>query len=1132
MALTKSASQSTKQSQTHAAAWRFAVVSLLAICWFNATITVFAQRPELAIQTGHSARVNAVAYSPNGRIIASGGVDQTIKLWDVETGLELRTLRGHTAAVQALAFSPDGRLLASGGTDNIINLWDVQSGRVERTLEGHQMTVTSLAFSADGKTLASGGMDQAIRVWEVATGRQRRSWTTDDKAVYQGLVLMALSPDGRTVISGGEITKLWDANIGYERRTLVARNPSGAPPDRAITLSPDGKTLAISGKVISLMDVATGQVRWASKPGEYVGIESLAFSPDGKTLVGGGVEITFWDAATGRQIRQLPRMSDYFRVIYSPDGRFLLASGGSTREIALRLLDAETGEEIRKFMGHTGPITSVAFSTDGRTLASGRQLSLARTDTVKLWDLTTGQILRTLSGNRNAVRDVAFSGDGRTLASGGGIEFRIWDATTGKLIREVNGNPRQVDVLAYSPDGKILATGDRNGTIQLWDATTGQPTRLLKGHSEERFGSVRALAFHPDGKTLASGGRDKAVRLWDAATGQEVRTLSGHTNDVSAVAFSPDGRVLASSGIYQQLNLWDSQSGQLLRTLPTFPQSTSFRINSLAFSPNGKLLTAGVIPLLNEVGGVLVWDVVTGKLLHQLTGTSGVSSVAFSPDSRLIAAGNHDTTVGLWEAETGKLLANLLALDGQDWLVVTPDGLFDGSPTAWSQILWRFSPQLYDVAPVEQFFNEYYYPGLLSELVSGKRPRAAINIEQKDRRQPQLKLSVGDGIAANAAISRRVKVKLDITEAPAGAQDVRLFRNGSLVKVWRGDALNGRLRATLETEIPIAAGANRLTAYAFNRDNVKSADATLTINGAESLKRAGTAYLLAVGVNQYANPEFNLRFAVADATDFATELQRQQEKLNRYERVELVSLNDQQATKAAILKALADIAAKAQPEDAVVVYFAGHGTAEQNQFYLIPHDLGYRGARNQLTAASVKLVLSRSISDRDLERAFEAINAEQLLLVIDACNSGQALEAAEKRRGPMNSKGLAQLAYEKGMYVLTASQSYQAAIEPADLKHGLLTYTLIEEGLKGAAADAEPKDGTILLREWLDYASERVPQLQRERMKEAEKRRFVLSYVEGEERRLKAEDRNVQRPRVFYRRELESQPFVILGTKQ
>jgi uncharacterized caspase-like protein len=222
------------------------------------------------------------------------------------------------------------------------------------------------------------------------------------------------------------------------------------------------------------------------------------------------------------------------------------------------------------------------------------------------------------------------------------------------------------------------------------------------------------------------------------------------------------------------------------------------------------------------------------------------------------------------------------------------------------------------------------------------------------------------------------------------------------------------------------AGENRLTAYAFNADNVKSSDATLIVTGADNLKRKGVAYVLAVGVNQYANARYNLKYAVADARDFAEELKRQQMQLGNYERVEVISLNDKEAMKANILKVLSDLQAKIQPEDAVVIYFAGHGTAQGNRFYLVPHDLGYKGNPKALNEAGLQTILSHSISDVELEQAIEGIDAGQLLLVIDACNSGQALEAEEKRRGPMNSKGLAQLAYEKGMYILTAAQSHQA----------------------------------------------------------------------------------------------------------
>ena len=486
-----------------------------------------------------------------------------------------------------------------------------------------------------------------------------------------------------------------------------------------------------------------------------------------------------------------------------------------------------------------------------------------------------------------------------------------------------------------------------------------------------------------------------------------------------------------------------------------------------------------------------------------------------------------DTTIKLWDAKTGQELATLISMDEKDWLVVTPCGLFDGSPASLDKILWRFTPNFYDVLPVEAFFSDFYYPGVLTDIFADKRPKASTAISRIDRRQPELKLTLAH-VQPNAPVKTRdLSVKLDVMRAPAGARDVRLFRNGSLVKVWHGDVLKGRRRMTLETTIPSVAGENKLTAYAFNRHNIKSSDARLTVTGAPSLKRQGQAYLLTIGINRYSNQQYDLKYAVVDAQAFSAEVKRQQEVLKNYARVEVISLSDGEATKTKIIESLARLAVRVQPEDAVFVYFAGHGTAQQNRFYLIPHDLGYDGLRTKLDEVGLQAILTHSISDKELERAFEKIDAGQILLVIDACNSGQALEAEEKRRGPMNSKGLAQLAYEKGMYILTAAQSYQAAKEAARLGHGYLTYALVVEGLNNGAADDTPKDGTVFIKEWFDYATARVPQIQLEKLKEARHLGDDFSFIEGEGRNVEPEKRELQRPRVFYRRELETNPLVV-----
>jgi uncharacterized caspase-like protein len=401
-----------------------------------------------------------------------------------------------------------------------------------------------------------------------------------------------------------------------------------------------------------------------------------------------------------------------------------------------------------------------------------------------------------------------------------------------------------------------------------------------------------------------------------------------------------------------------------------------------------------------------------------------------------------------------------------------------------------------------------------------------------------MKIGGGNGISV---ATRSVDIELEISAASpdrdhtvsSGAKDLRLFRNGLLVKTWSGDVLGTGNARTIRAAIPIVAGENRISAYVFNNDNIKSLDASLLVKGADSLKRKGTAYLLVIGVEQYANPQYNLRYPAADASEMASQLRAQQERLGHYNPIVTIPLTNAEATKKNILLALARLAGTssdrlgpdlppvlssikpAQPEDAVVIYFSGHGTAAGDRFYLIPHDIGYSGARDKLDVNGLDTILTHSISDEELEEALQPLDADQLLLIIDACNSGQAVESQEKRRGPMNTRGLAQLAYEKGLYVLTASQSVEVAFEAEALKHSYLAYALLEEGIKTGAADSN-RDGNIFLKEWLDYANERVPQMRRMLFQQRK------GLVEDE-----VDEQKVQRPRVFYTREGGAKSFVV-----
>lgn len=1091
---------------------------------------------------------------------------------------------GHSMDITDLVVTPDGQYLITTSKDWSIIMWDVVQQRVVRRFSGHKDAVTSVDVSQDGRYLVSGSVDETVRVWNLSTGEELQrvvlrpaAWQDIGAKIfegglvgqrYKGVTSVAFSPNGRHILCGSKVGLYlleWETNLQVQ-----TYDPKGVakvyPCARSIAFDSEGQ-YALTGKDegiggnAELWEVATGR-HVGSLEGAKGTTVAVSFTPSGPQVAMAleNGELALWDLTESRMVQRFVGHSAMVQsAALSRDGRRLL-TGGDDKTV--RVWNVNTGREIQRFNADTGVNVVSFWSTENFVLG-------AAYTGVYLWNLEHGRLSRAYFGDAVFPPSVnALSPDGRFVLNGYYAgRVTLWNLHTGRRIRQFEAHKKRVTALAFSSDGKRFLSGSADKTMRLWNIETGREIGRWEGFRD----SVEVVAFSPGDQYFVSGAKDRlllwtldsqeslrsfggawgkflggdveaavfsldpdstyvagtyynyesGIRVWNTVTGelkwQFGGVFEGHRGTVRSMAFSPNGNRLLSGADDKTVRLWDLKTGEEAQRL-----KIGSPVKRVAYDPTGQYILA-----VSVDNTIQLWDLDEGKRVRTLYGHwSPVRWAGFTGDGQFILSSSEDSTQRIWDVETGRqLVVYIQTVDG-GWIVYTPDGLFDGSPSGWNALGWRFrESETGETAalPVEIFFKEYFYPNLLSEIFAGKRPTASKNITERDRRQPKLKI-VGP-IPKQPVEAREIPLTIEAADVGSGLRDLRVFRNQSLIHFEHGDLKPDPKTNTfrLPVSVKLVARKNEITAYAFNHDDIKSEDARVVIEGAESLERKGTAYILAVGLNRYKDPDYNLEYAVADAKAVAKSLCNSLEGLNAYAEVVPIHLLDEQATKTNILAALARLAddtqplpeeapatlkrfKTAEPEDVVIMYFAGHGTVgrgedDQDRYFLIPHRLCY-------------------LSDRDLEEGFEGIDAINLMLIIDACQSGQALEAEEKRRGPMNSRGLAQLAYEKGMYILAAAQSDEAAKEFEELEHGLLTYTLVEKGLKRMAADTSPTDGRLTAREWLDYAVQQVPQ---------EMARKMAGFRASKNREIDFGEKTVtgQEPQAYYRKERTGEAWTL-----
>jgi WD40 repeat protein len=1021
------------------------------------------EAPTLMMQLGHSGPVYGLALSDDGRFVVSASSDNTLKLWDFETGREMRTFRGHLNAVFCAAISPDGKYVASGCWDGTVKTWDIETGKEKSSFKAHEKAIIRIMYSPDGLKLATASWDNKVKLWNLKDEKTVATIKGDDINAY------AFTSDFQNVVmaENNGVIKIASFDDIMPPKTIAKSGDK----IEAIAISKDKKTIVISTSANNLIaiDASSGKTISTMK-GHKETISAIAISNDGKSVVSGSNDksVKIWDLRSGREIRTL-KSSQLSAPIYAvmspisharavncvlltPDGRYVL-SGGSDNNIFT--WDVKTGAELRNMNGNCYAVKASQITSDNRYL-----MCEFDDGTLAVWDLMNGKEIYSMK--IYSVGASHFSTNGKYVATTpDSITIELWDYIDRRLIQTFRGHEKLVRSLCFSPDGKYLVTGSNDKNVVIWEISSGKALKTCTGHKAE----VNSVAYSPDGNYFASGANDNNIRIWEAPTGYGRSIMKGHEGNIYGVVFSQDSKYIASASLDKTVRLWKVSTGKEERKFTGHREA----VIAVAISPDNKYIASGGVD-----ENVKLWNLATGAAVQTFKGHTGyILNLSYTSDSKYLISGSFDASMRVWDLKNKSLLVTLAKYRSKDWVVVSADGRFDGVENGFKELHFV---QGMNVIPLESFFERYFTPGLLGKVIS-KGPMADIwagfDMSKKQVKMPP-DVRILSPAAGQTFTTEQVDIVVEATDKGGGVDEIKLYQNGKLVSEEQRGMKNtsGSGKTIQKTfKITLLTGVNIFKATAFNSDRTEANPVQLQIElkGAEA---NADLYLFVIGVNEYKNSKYNLNYGVADAGGIVTQLEKTAKRIFRT--VTKLEIYNKDAVKGTIETAFKSISQRARPQDAFVFFYAGHGVMSsdsgqgtQPDFYLVLYDITQMyGDDDQLIA--------RGISAEALKKYCTAIKAQKQLILLDACQSGGAVTAFASR-GVAEEKAIAQLNRSAGVAVLASTGTEQNATEFKQLGHGVFTYALL--AAIGGEADGSPKDGKVTVSEIKAYIEDQVPEL-------------------------------------------------------